>query len=72
MMLRGRAASFAQAGRRACRLLCSRSAAESFPTREDCSRQARFYHQINNEALLLMASGGDDGAKAERLLREVM
>ena len=65
MLLRGRLTL----RRAACRLLCSKT---YYPTAEECSRQARYYHEINNEALMLMASSGDDGAKKERLTREVM
>ena len=48
------------------------SVARHFPTREEAASQARYYHEMDGAALLIMAAHGDSGARRERFIREIM
>eukprot|EP00296_Roombia_truncata_P000704 JP436391.1.p1 GENE.JP436391.1~~JP436391.1.p1 ORF type:complete len:261 (+),score=61.19 JP436391.1:2-784(+) len=44
----------------------------SKPTMEDAKNMPRFYSEFSNEALAIMATQGEQGARQERLIREIM
>ena len=52
--------------------LTPNDATVQYPTREDCRRQARFHHEMDEHVLLIMAAMNDKGARRERFIREVM
>eukprot|EP00808_Paulinella_micropora_P010586 g58569.t1 len=43
-----------------------------YPSKEECAAMPRFYHEMDNEVLMLLSARGDPGARSERFIREVM
>lgn len=43
-----------------------------YPTQDQAAKQTRFYHEMEEAPLLIMASYGDTGARRERFVREIM